>query len=64
MESNLIKITTLKTFTSVYQSNKLSMSLINVQLIKPKENIIFDFLLSNEIDLTITTGTWSSKSDG
>ena len=55
MESNLIKISTLKPFTSVYHSNKLNSSLINVQSIKPKENIKLDFLLSNEIDLTLST---------
>ena len=57
MESNLIKISPLKTFTPIYHSNKLDLSLINVQSIKPKENRIPDFLLSNEIDLTLTIET-------
>ena len=65
MESNLmlIKIMYLKFFAPVYHSNKLNLSLINVQSIKPKENIILDFLLSNEIDLTLTTETYLLKSD-
>ena len=61
LESNLIRISALKTIASVYHSNKLNLSLINVQSIKPKENIILDFLQSNEIDLTLTTETWLSN---
>ena len=63
MESDLIKISSLKTFTSIFHSYKLNLSLINVQSIKPKENIILYFLLSNEIDLTLATETWLSNSD-
>ena len=55
MESNLIEISTLKTFASINHSNKLNLSVINVQSIKPKENVILYFLLSNEIDLTLIT---------
>ena len=63
MESNLINISTLKAFTSIYHSNELNLSLINVQSIKPKENIILDFLLGYKVDLTVTTDTWLSKRD-
>ena len=57
MESNLTKVITLKTFAYVSHSNKPNLSLINFQSIKHKENIILDFLLSNEIDLTLSTET-------
>ena len=57
MESNLIKISTLKTFTSIYHSSKLNLNPIIVQSIKPKENIVLDFLLINEIDLMLATET-------
>ena len=62
-ESNLVKISILNTFASIYHSNKLILSLVNVQSIKPQENIILDFLLRNEIDSTLTTEAWLSKGD-
>ena len=42
-ESNLINLSILKTFASVYHSNKLNLSQINIQSIKPKESIILIF---------------------
>ena len=58
-----IKDKYIKTFLSIYYSNKLDWSLIIVQSIKPKGNIILHFLLHNEIDLTLITKTWLPKGD-